>query len=227
MTKDEEITSVYYQNSIDNLFGNKFGFMVRKKTFNFFMTVMKPDATTRILDVGVSSENTKLLSNFFEYFYPYPGNITCVGTEDGSHLEVKYNGLHFYQVNPHERLPFKDLEFDIAFSNAVIEHVGNRYQQEFFIKEICRVAKNVFIVTPNRGFPIETHTGLPLIHYLPKKIFRRILKTIGLEYWSSEENLNLLNFREFKELFPHDIMIEFKKIKLFGFTSNLIIYLKK
>jgi hypothetical protein len=227
MVKNEEKNSVYYQNSIDNLFGNKFGIKVRQTIFDFFMMVMKPDNTTRILDVGVSSENARLVSNFFENLYPYPWNITCVGTEDGSYLEAKYEGLHFYQVNPHQALPFKDQEFDVAFSNAVVEHAGNRSQQEFFIREICRVAKNVFIVTPNRGFPLETHTGLPLIHYLPKKVFRKILRGTSLEYWSFEENLNLLNFREFKELFPHDIKTEFKKIKLFGFTSNLIIYYKK
>jgi hypothetical protein len=227
MKKDEEQTSVYYQNIIDNFFGNKFGFIVRQNIFDFFMTVMKPDNTTRILDVGVSSENTKVVSNFFESLYPHPWNITCVGTEDGSYLEAKYEGLHFFQVNPHQPLPFKDREFDVAFSNAVVEHTGNRSQQEFFIREICRVAKNVFIVTPNRGFPIETHTGLPLIHYLPKKIFRKILKGTKLEYWSYEDNLNLLNFHEFKEMFPSSARIESRKIKIFGFTSNLIIYYKK
>jgi len=118
MKKDEEQISVYYQNVIDNLFGNKFGFIVRQNIFDFFMTVMKPDNTTRILDVGVSSENTKSVSNFFENLYPYPWNITCVGTEDGSYLEAKYNGLRFYRVNPHQVLPFKDQDFDVAFSNA-------------------------------------------------------------------------------------------------------------
>jgi hypothetical protein len=227
MVKNEEKNSVYYQNSIDNLFGNKFGIKVRQTIFDFFMMVMKPDNTTRILDVGVSSENARLVSNFFENLYPYPWNITCVGTEDGSYLEAKYEGLHFCRVNPHQALPFKDQEFDVAFSNAVVEHAGNRLQQEFFIREICRVAKNVFIVTPNRGFPIETHTGLPLIHYLPKRIFRIILKGTKFDYWSYEDNLNLLNLFEFKELFPNDVGIRSKMIKIFGFPSNLIIYYKK
>jgi hypothetical protein len=227
MMKNKEQTSVYYQNVLDNLFGNKFGFKVRQNIFDFFMTVMKPDNTTRILDVGVSSENTKLVSNFFENHYPYPWNIICVGTEDGSYLETKYEGLNFCRVNPHQALPFKDQEFDVAFSNAVVEHAGNRSQQEFFIREICRVAKNFFIVTPNRGFPLETHTGLPLIHFLPKRIFRKILKRTKFDYWSSEDNLNLLTFREFNELFPGGLRIQSKKIKIFGLTSNLIVYYKK
>jgi len=227
MVKNEEQNSVYYQNKIDNLFGNKLGFIVRQTIFDFFMMVMNPDNTTQILDVGVSSENTKLVSNFFENLYPYPWNITCVGTEDGSYLEAKYNGLHFFRINPHHSLPFKDQEFDVAFSNAVVEHAGNRSQQEFFIREICRVAKNVFIVTPNRGFPLETHTGLPLIHYLPKNVFRKILKGTKFDYWSYEDNLNLLTYREFNELFPEELCTQSKKIKIFGFTSNLIVYYKK
>ena len=227
MTKKEVKKSVYYQNKIDNLFGNKFGYRIRRKIFEFFMKVMQPTNTTSILDVGVSSEETKEVSNFFESLYPYPRNITCVGTEDGSYLETKYQGLRFHHITPHQALPFGDDEFDIVFSNAVAEHTGNRSQQEYFIQEIVRVAKGGFIVTPNRGFPLESHTGLPFIHYLPKKVFRRILKGTRLDYWSYEENLNLLNLCEFKELFPQSVRIESKKIKFFGFTSNLVIYFKK
>ena len=39
-----------------------------------------------MLDVGVTSDERYRESNYFEQMYPYPSNITCVGTEDGSHL---------------------------------------------------------------------------------------------------------------------------------------------
>ena len=39
------------------------------------------------------------------------------------------------------------------------------------IAECSRVAKRmVFLTTPNRWFPIEVHTALPLIHWLPGKV---------------------------------------------------------
>ncbi len=64
-------------------------------------------------------------------------------------------------------LPFADGEFDVVFSNAVIEHVGGREQQRRFVEEALRVARRAFITTPNRWFPVEVHTLLPLVHWLP------------------------------------------------------------
>ena len=65
-------------------------------------------------------------------------------------------------------LPFADGEFELGFSNAVIEHVaGGRGGQQQFIGELCRVAERVFVTTPNRWFPLDPHTLLPFAHWLP------------------------------------------------------------
>ena len=93
-----------------------------------------------------------------------------MGTEDGSHLEERYPGLSYKQVQPGDPLPFRDAEFDVVFSNAVLEHVGSRSAQAAFVRELCRVGKAFFITTPNRWFPIEHHTGLPMLHYLPAPV---------------------------------------------------------
>ena len=53
------------------------------------------------------------------------------------------------------------------FSNAVIEHVGGRAEQRRFVDESLRVAPRAFVTTPNRWFPVEVHTRLPLVHWLP------------------------------------------------------------
>jgi SAM-dependent methyltransferase len=55
-------------------------------------------------------------------------------------------------------LPFADGEFDIVFSNAVIEHVGDRERQRQLVSEALRVGRRIFITTPNCRFPIEVHT---------------------------------------------------------------------
>lgn len=49
----------------------------------------------------------------------------------------------------------------------MIEHVGSREAQKAFVAELARVAKVVFLTAPNRWFPVEHHTGLPLAHYHP------------------------------------------------------------
>ncbi len=64
-------------------------------------------------------------------------------------------------------LPFNDGSFDIAFSMHVIEHVTNF---QIYLSEMLRVLKSggiLFLELPNRYFPIEQHTLIPGIHYLP------------------------------------------------------------
>jgi hypothetical protein len=39
--------------------------------------------------------------------------------------------------------------------------------------------KGVFVRTPSRGFPIEFHTVLPFIHWLPVSFYRKLLPQIA------------------------------------------------
>ena len=215
--------SVYYQHSSSKVpIASRISYAVRKRIFDRFMEVMQPSSNTRVLDIGVTSDSTYRESNFFEQFYPYRDQIVCVGTENGAHLEAKYPGLRFQQVNSGEPLPFGNHEFDIAFSNAVLEHVGNVQQQAAFIQEACRVAKRVYITTPNRWFPIEHHTSVPLLHYLPKSVYRAIIARTSLHYWSHEQNLNTLTMSEFQHCFPPDYPVRFERIGVgWGFTLSI------
>jgi hypothetical protein len=54
-----------------------------------------------------------------------------------------------------------DQEYDIAFSNSVIEHVGDWERQAAFASEIRRVGKNLWIQTPAKECPIEPHYLAP------------------------------------------------------------------
>jgi SAM-dependent methyltransferase len=192
--------------------------------FHVFMEQFNPGRSAAVLDVGVTSDTFYPESNCFEQMYPYPWRITCVGTEDGSHLMVKYPGLKYVSITAGQPLPFQDLEFDIVFSNAVLEHVGSRDDQRRFLAEICRVGKSFFITTPNRWFPIEHHTGLPFVHYLPSKLFRSILKATKFRYWASESTLNILTAAELKNLFPSNVNVDVHMVRFGGFGSNLIAY---
>lgn len=65
-------------------------------------------------------------------------------------------------------LPFADDSFDYVVSNAVIEHVGGRSGAAGMLAESDRVARRGWVhTTPNRRFPMEVHTGYPLLHWLP------------------------------------------------------------
>ena len=125
---------------------------------------------------------------------------------------------------------FHNDTFDIVHTNATIEHVGSYQNQISLIRETVRVSKKyVFIQTPNRFYPIDFHTTLPLIHYLPKKIHRKILKFLGLNFYASEENLNLLSEKNLKNMCKELNLKKFKiiKHKLLFLTSNLILIIEK
>ena len=215
--------SAYYQHSGSVPLASRISLHVRRKMFRLFMDALKPTAATTILDVGVTSDSSHPESNYFEKLYPYPNRITCVGTEDGSHLMKEYPGLRYLQVVTGQRLPFKDHEFDIVFSNAVLEHVGSREDQARFITELRRVSGAFFITTPNRWFPFEHHTGLPFLHYLPPSVFRALIRNTRYRYWADEANLNILTASGMAKLFP-GVGTHIETVRALGIGSNLVAY---
>lgn len=64
-------------------------------------------------------------------------------------------------------IPFPDKSFDLAFSNAAIEHVGSEENQFKFASEMMRVGKRIYCQTPSRLFPIDPHLTAPFLHWLP------------------------------------------------------------
>jgi len=216
--------SLYYKDTGKLPFASKVSALFRKKMFARFMAGMLPDPDYRILDVGVTCDEKHQESNYFENLYPHKDKIVCVGTEAGGYLEKKYPGIKFIRVEPHKPLPFRDKEFDIVFSNAVIEHVGSRGAQKAFVLEMLRVGKFFFLTTPNRWCPVELHTAIPLLHYFPERIYRGLLSALGETYWNREENLNLLTRKELKSLFPAEVGVVIGGVGCFGLTTNLLAY---
>ena len=120
----------------------------------------------------------------------------------------------------------KSMRSDLVISNATIEHVGCFENQKKMIQNIISLSKKYFIITtPNRYHPIDFHTKLPILHWFPKKIHRKLLKIFKLEFFSKEENLNLLSKNDLNILLKTCVVSNFKifDISLFGIKSNFII----
>ena len=193
---------IYYAHAGKSGFIRRLSLAARLESFRLFMDTFQPDRATSVLDVGVSLDVENLESNVLEQCYPHREKLVCAGIGDGSAVRRAYPGVGFIQITPHARLPFVDEQFDIAYSNAVVEHTGSRADQRAFVHELCRVAKRVFIVVPNRLFPVEHHTGIPLIHYLPLAAFRGVLRRTKFSHWAEEKNLNPILAGEFRRMFP-------------------------
>ena len=113
---------------------------------------------------------------------------------------------------------FGDGEFDLVFSNSVIEHVGGAADQLRMANEIRRVGVRYFVQTPNRYFPIEPHFLFPGFQFLPERTKVFLLKRFQLGWFpkakTDEEaigyarEIQLLNRREFSAMFPDAKLID-------------------
>ena len=213
--------SDYVQPNVGGLVG-KVSLYARKRMLRSLMALAQPTAATTVLDVGVTCDQRED-SNFFEKLYPHIYNVTAVGLEDAAFLEQDFPGLTYIQADGLS-LPFADHSFDLVVSFAVIEHVGDRQQQRAFVQELCRVGRSVYLTTPNRWYPVEFHSILPLVHWLPPVWFRRVLRWLGKDFWAKEENLNLLTRSELRAMFPAAATVYYKPFRLLGLVSNLAFF---
>jgi SAM-dependent methyltransferase len=125
---------------------------------------------------------------------------------------------------------FKDNEFDIAFSNSVIEHVGNFEDQKMMAEEMLRIGKRVFLQTPNRYFPIEPHFLFPFFQFFPQWLKVRLLMNFRLGWYERISDkraaikicnsIRLLTKNELLGLFPG---ASIHKEKFLGMIKSFIV----
>lgn len=201
----------------------------RRRMYESFLAATQVGPQDTILDVGVTADRSYNHSNYLEAWYPTKSAITAVGLDDASFLSALYPGVRFVHANG-LALPFADNSFDVVHSSAVLEHVGGFDNQARLIRECARVArKAIFLTTPNRWFPIEFHTVLPLVHWLPKPAFRALMRRVGLGFFAEEDNLNLMSARELRAaagLVPA-IAASVDSVALGGWPSNLLLLGRK
>jgi SAM-dependent methyltransferase len=183
----------------------------RRRKLRLFFDELKPTAETTVVDVGADEigfggaggQGGCTTHNFFEEMYPWRRQITAVGLHDGLGFRERYPDVAYVQSDGCA-LPFPDKAFDVYFSNAVVEHVGDIERQRAFVAEALRVAGRVFLTTPNRWFPVEVHTRLPLVHWLPEAAAARAYDLVG-KSWAKENSL--LGPGDLRALFPVPVRI--------------------
>ena len=203
--------------------------LMRRRMYARFLADSGIRPTDTILDVGATSDRSYDHSNYLEAWYPHRHRIVAVGIDAAGFLERAYPGVRFVQADGRQ-LPFADGSFDFVHSSAVLEHVGSAKQQMLFIAEALRVArKGIFLTTPNRWFPIEFHTVLPLVHWLPKPAFRWFLRQTGRGFFASEDHLNLLTAMELKAMCRRIGAPDYRvgTVRLGGLSTNLLLTIRK
>ena len=125
---------------------------------------------------------------------------------------------------------FRDGEFDLVFSNSVIEHLPSKEHQRRMAKEIQRVGKAYWVQTPNKHFPLELHLCFPFIQYLPVKwggVFGRTWpfsfeKMRGrTEGAVADAQALLLTGKQLQALFPGCTLV---RERFLGMAKSLVAY---
>jgi hypothetical protein len=118
------------------------------------------------------------------------------------------------------QLPFADAEFDVAFSNSVIEHVPPEFQDRF-AAEIRRVARRYFVQTPNKYFIVEPHYQVPLFQFFPRRVRQALNRrfTLGWQAKGEWEEINLLSAGDLRRLFPD---AEIMRERVLGLTKSVM-----
>jgi hypothetical protein len=212
----------YYQVVPDGSLAKRVLNRARDRIYDDFLAIARPKPADRILDVGVSDVVTDD-ANVVERKYPYPERITACGLGDAVAFQASYPRIRYVKIPPNQRLPFEDGAFDVATSNAVLEHVGSRDNQSLFVNELCRVARRVFISAPHRYFPVEHHTALPIAHY-SDSLFAAACRATGKDEWSDPANLILMTRRRLFELAApvgREARVGYTGLRLGPFSSNL------
>ena len=198
----------------------------RQKIHNKIITYINDEDT--ILDIGTTPVILKH-ENYFLNHYKFKDKITCLSNQNLEKLKSVYPNLKTILGDGRDT-GLNENQFDITLSNATLEHVGSYEQQKSFVKEMNRVSKKKsIIITPNRYYPLDTHTMLPFIHWLPKKIHRKLLKIFKYDFLSLEKNLNLLSAKDLIKICS-DLNItnyHIQSINFMGFKSNLILIIHK
>ncbi|MDJ0662243.1 MAG: class I SAM-dependent methyltransferase [Crocosphaera sp.] len=187
---------------------------------SLFQEIIKPYSGMKVLDVG----GTPSIWDYIET----PLQITCLNLPSPK-PQPKYESHHSIKLVDGDGCNMQEFnsgDFDLIFSNSVIEHVGDIDKQEQFAKEILRLSGksgNYWVQTPCKVFPIEAHTGMLFWWYYPDSVRKYFISRWSqkLPAWTEMvKHTTIIHKETLESLFPNGSMIT----EWFVLPKSLIVY---
>lgn len=195
----------------------------RKKRHYFFMDLIGRLNIKTIVDIGGTQSYWKSYINDIKEL-----DITIINLFKEKHPLANITSVVGNATNLEG---FLDQQFDLVFSNSVIEHLFTKENQIRMANEVQRVGKSYFIQTPNKYFPLEPHFLFPFYQFLPNSLKLFLLRNFKLGHIGkindkikAQEQINeiqLLSKKEFKSMFPDAQIYE---EKVFFMTKSFVAY---
>ena len=121
-----------------------------------------------------------------------------------------------------------DAQFDIVFSNSLIEHVGGHARRGELAEQIRELGPRHWVQTPYRYFPLEPHWLFPGMQFLPAAVRVKIAFHWPLVHTrpgnvdeARHEVLwtELISVTEMRDYFPHSMIV---RERAMGIPKSLI-----
>jgi trans-aconitate methyltransferase len=155
----------------------------RENRFKFFITLLeriKSDEIIQILDLGGTEKYWERM-NFVDNPHVI---VTLLNLEKAP---VQLENFISIQGDACDLSSFKDKQFDIVYSNSVIEHLFSVDNQKKMATEVMRVGKYYYVQTPNYFFPIEPHWFFPFFQFLPFSFRVFLTKNFNLGHYKKSK----------------------------------------
>lgn len=141
----------------------------------------------KILDVGCGSGH---IAAYFSEF----NNVLAADVVDQISPEVR-GKIKYVKIDNNLESIIND-KFDIVIVNQVLAHIKRKLE---FLKKVNNLLKQngvCYLANPNCCFPVEPYYKIPLLHYLPQKLFL----TLARYYGKNKEDVYLISHLAVKKI---------------------------
>ena len=192
--------------------------VARRQRMEVFIRLMGLAPHTRILDLGGHPGTWQQV--------PFPLDIVLLNVPGGfdTQVDVEPHRIRYIEGDACDASEFDRGDFDLIYSNSVIEHVGPEDSQRAFASEVRRLGARYWVQTPSKWFPIEAHCGMPLWWFYPERVRKSVIERWrkSLPDWTEMvEGTRVLTVDYLRELFPEaSVYTEW----MFGFPKSYALY---